>query len=44
MTSPKKRTAVTEMMIAHIEGTISSRKMGSASIAKALERSKVTNR
>jgi hypothetical protein len=44
MTSPKKSTAVTEMMMAHTEGTIESKKIGSASIAKALDRSKVTKR
>ena len=44
ITSPKNKTAVTDIMIAQTEGTSSSRKIGSASIAHALERSKVTNK
>jgi len=42
ITSPKKRTAVTEMMTAQTEGTIRSRKIGRASMAAALERRRVT--
>jgi hypothetical protein len=44
MISPNKRTAVTDIMIAHKEGTISSKKIGRASIAKAFDNSKVTNK
>lgn len=43
MTSPKNKTADTDIIIAQIEGTKASRNIGRASIAKALERSKVTN-
>lgn len=44
MTSPKNKTAVTDIIIAQNEGTIASRYIGRASIAKAFERSRVTNR
>jgi hypothetical protein len=44
ITSPKKRTAVTDTMIAHREGIIASKKIGRASIAKAFDNSKVTNK
>jgi hypothetical protein len=44
MISPKKRTAVTEMITAHKEGTRRSRKMGRASMAVAFDINKVTNR
>lgn len=42
ITSPKKSTAVTDIIIAHTDGTKASKNIGKASIAKALERSKVT--
>ena len=44
ITSPKKRTAVTEIMIAHIEGKIESKKIGRASMAHAFESSRVTSK
>ena len=44
MISPKKRTAVTEMITAHKEGTRRSRKMGRASMAVAFDINNVTNR
>ena len=44
MISPKKRTAVTEMITAHKEGTRRSRKRGKASIAVAFDSNKVTNK
>lgn len=44
MTSPKKRMAVTEMMTARTAETILSRKMGRASIAKALQIRRVTSK
>ena len=44
MISPKKRTAVTEMITAHNEGTRRSRKMGKVSIAVAFDSSNVTNK
>jgi hypothetical protein len=44
MTSPKKRTAVTDIMTAQTDGTIASKKIGRASIANALERRSVTNK
>lgn len=43
MTSPKNRTAVTDIIIAHTEGTNASKKIGKASMAKAFESSKVTS-
>ena len=44
MISPKKRTAVTEMITAHKEGTRRSKKMGKASMAVAFDSNKVTNK
>lgn len=44
MTSPKKSTADTEIIIAQNEGTTESRKIGSASIAQALAKSNVTSK
>ena len=44
MISPKKRTAVTEMITAHKDGTKRSRKMGKASIAVAFDSNKVASR
>lgn len=42
ITSPKNRTAVTDIIMAHTEGTKASKNIGRASMANALERSKVT--
>jgi len=42
--SPKKSTAVTEIMTAQSEGTKRSRKIGKASIAVAFESRRVTKR
>jgi hypothetical protein len=44
ITSPKKRTAVTDIITAQIDGTIASKKIGRASIAKAFESRSVTNK
>jgi hypothetical protein len=44
MTSPPKRTAVTEIMIAQMEGTMASKNMGSASMAKAFDNNRVTSK
>lgn len=44
ITSPKNNTAVTEIITAHTEGTILSKKIGSASMAVALESNNVTNK
>lgn len=44
ITSPKNKTAVTEIIIAQIEGTIASRNIGNASIAKAFDNKRVTNK
>ncbi len=44
MISPKKRTAVTEMMMAAQDGTSWSRASGRASQKRALQRSRVTRR
>jgi hypothetical protein len=44
MTSPTNNTAVTDIIIAHIEGTSLSKNIGSASIANALASNNVTSR
>lgn len=42
--SPNHNTQVTEMMIAHIDGTSRSKYIGNASIAVALQSSNVTSK
>lgn len=42
MTSPKNKTAVTDIIIAHNDGTSSSKNIGRASMANAFDKSRVT--